>query len=345
MTLSIIEKYKEKLKPKDESDLPRELLCLWKEIDVYDKDKIRIPGLAELNKLFNIVITGQYASFVCGLCDWYLDLEIVAIAPEGTDVEKLVKDQGFYCAHHSLSEEVDDKPYLEIPRFDTENNSLHKVSIFGDELKSEAVSKCEIKTTDHTVSTATLWVWEIKCAEEVERLYHNPLAYANYCVQQSAFEMTKCVGILDKTESKYVFFHLGEKCPNLFEIDKEEPFPLVYGSKYTLPDFDEESRKKLQEGRHAYSPLYKNIDNYLEKVKNDKRVIYRIALDRTIHLFDTATASHSQKEPLSRGNWQVLNERLLNKEKSDIKLKRLLRYKEKIQPRKGTTEHHYIYGN
>ena len=180
LTLTIIEKYKGKLKLNDDSDLPRDLLCLWKDIDVHGIEKINIPGLAELNKILNIVIGGEYACFVCGLSDWFSHIELMAIAPEGTDVEKLIREQGFACMTHSLSDQVDDKPYLEIPRFDVENKNLHQVNIFGQEFKSEAVKENNTtkKVTDRKGSLLRLWVWEIRCIEKLERLYRNPLAYA-----------------------------------------------------------------------------------------------------------------------------------------------------------------------
>ena len=92
LTFIIIERFKNTEVEKYLYLLPKQLQILWKQTYVYDTDKLKVSQLKKLILNLNLVIIGDYASFVCEDRDSFGNVDLYGLVPENTDViEKLAE--------------------------------------------------------------------------------------------------------------------------------------------------------------------------------------------------------------------------------------------------------------
>ena len=307
LTFIIIERFKNTEVEKYLYLLPKQLQILWKQTYVYDTDKLKVSPLKKLILNLNLVIIGDYASFVCEDRDSFGNVDLYGLVPENTDViEKLAESDinvTFqhldYCnkqANGTFTANGIHGPLTPVNGGFT-FRPMHRFNFSGIILNSRTERAYQVPRNE-LLQTGEFTLNLLKVAEKDIHLlkYWNedPLKYAEKCLADCKFEHEKHVGIPNKTGSKFTFVKLGKKSESLLHLRKRHYSPLSYYKQKLLTAGE---IKRITQNRHCYSEIFQNVTHltrHLPPNSHCRRQCFTSAHLTLMILTQTVTPKHNK---------------------------------------------------
>ena len=305
LTLIIIERFKHTEFEKDiiyNKRCPAKLRTLWEKTYIYDTEKLKFSPLQKLIVGLNLVVIGEYASFICEDRDHFNQVHLNGLIPEDYNLEEKLKDLNFTFRFNYYDFSVPQPSgvyHVAGPigsRAGFSVAPMHKLTFtgLGVEIKTERDDQGTFKNWHYT-GDIHIALLKVKASGKELRKYrdNNPLAYAEECLATCRFEQEKHVGIPNKAGTKFTFVKLGKKNENLLALKKRHP--ILHANNRCRVTRGE--IKRLTKNRHCMSKVFKSFSHktsHIDILSSAKILLFSKAFDSLRILTCAVTPKHNE---------------------------------------------------